>query len=199
MHPGVPGDAQGPPRWREGRGGVDHEGMDPSYGTAALRVSDAEREPVIERLKLAFADGRLPRPEFDLRLQLAMTATTRGELDSVQADLVSRQGAPPSAARPQRLTAGDLCLASVAHASCVVPVLPIPLLVVLKWRASSPYVRRHASEALNFQLTLLLLVLVTFGIGSIVYTVSWVLALIGAVVALIGQEFRYPWILHPFS
>ena len=63
----------------------------------------------------------------------------------------------------------------------------------------STYVRRHVVEALNFQLSLLIVVVLTFGIAAVLYAVVWVVALTGAVVALVGQDVRYPLILRSFK
>ncbi|NED55630.1 DUF1707 domain-containing protein, partial [Micromonospora aurantiaca] len=61
--------------------------MDSSYAVGDLRVSDAEREPVIQRLQDAYAEGRLDEDEFDMRVQLAITAKTRNDLGAVTRDL----------------------------------------------------------------------------------------------------------------
>jgi len=42
----------------------------------------------------------------------------------------------------------------------------------------------HAVEALNFQLTLLMVTIVTFGIGGLVYAVAWIVAAVAALLAL---------------
>lgn len=54
---------------------------------AGIRCSDGERGAAVERLKQAFAEGRLDPDEFDVRVQQAMSATTRGDLASVLGDL----------------------------------------------------------------------------------------------------------------
>lgn len=82
-----------------------------------------------------------------------------------------------------------------------------PLVIWLVFRERSDFVRRHALESLNFQLSLLIytligivLVVVTFGLGVLI---AFPLLLIGAVAALIviilasvaaanGQDYRYP-------
>jgi uncharacterized protein len=82
-----------------------------------------------------------------------------------------------------------------------------PLVIWLIYRHRSDYVRLHALESLNFQLSLLIytavaviLVLITFGLGVLIIVP---LILIGAVAALIviilatvaaagGNEYRYP-------
>jgi uncharacterized protein DUF1707 len=59
-----------------------------------LRVSDAERQAVADRLRVAQNVGQLDIHEFDERVQSVWGARTRGELERVTADLP----APPSAA-----------------------------------------------------------------------------------------------------
>jgi len=165
-----------------------------------LRVSTAEREPVIDKLKDAYAEGRLEYDEFDSRLQLAMLARTRRDLAAITADLLPRplQVVPAGSQRLPRTRAvdgEDRVLAAVAHATALAPILVGPLVLMLTSGRRSPYVRHHAVEALNFQLTLLLVTIMTFGIGGILYAVAWLFGLIGSVVALTGQPFRYPLIL----
>ena len=45
-----------------------------------VRASDAEREAVVERLRVATVEGRLTLSELTERTEAAYTATTRGEL-----------------------------------------------------------------------------------------------------------------------
>jgi uncharacterized Tic20 family protein len=176
--------------------------MSPPIPDASLRVSDNERELVIDRLKDAYAEGRLEYNEFESRLQLTMLARTRGDLTAITADLHPRRrqvvptavsGRPP--VRP--VNGEDRLLGAIAHGTAMVPILVGPLVLMLTSGRRSPYVRQHAVEALNFQLTLLLVTIVTFGIGGIVYTIAWLVGLFGSVVALTGQRFRYPFILRP--
>ena len=67
-----------------------------------LRVSDAERQAVAERLRVAQSVGQLDIHEFDERVQSVWAARTRGELERVTADLPVP---PPAAAAPGRRTA----------------------------------------------------------------------------------------------
>lgn len=53
----------------------------------SLRASDADREQVAERLRLATAEGRLNTDDLDERLQTLFAARTYGELDALIADL----------------------------------------------------------------------------------------------------------------
>jgi len=51
------------------------------------RASDRERDDMVTRLQVAFADGRLDDAEFDTRVRAALQARTRGDLDRLAADL----------------------------------------------------------------------------------------------------------------
>lgn len=172
-------------------------------GTATagtLRISDAEREPVVERLQQAYAEGRLDMAELDLRLHLAMTARTRTDLDAVLADLAPfqrrPQAEPPALVPAQDPTAEQRLLAALAHVLGIVTLFVGPLIMMCTRARRSPYVRHHIAAALNFQLTLLLVTIVTFGIGGIAYAVAWVVAGVAALLALAGTPFRYPFTLR---
>ena len=52
-----------------------------------MRVSDAERQEVADRLAQHFSDGRLDQAEFDERLARAMAAKTRADLAGLFDDL----------------------------------------------------------------------------------------------------------------
>jgi hypothetical protein len=103
----------------------------PSTGRpGALRVSDAEREAVADRLRAAAAEGRLTLDESDERQQQAYTALTHNELTPLTADLP----APPPPARPTgraRLTERARRRLTV-HA---VVVAVLAALLVLRWAA----------------------------------------------------------------
>jgi uncharacterized Tic20 family protein len=175
--------------------------MSPPFPDPGLRVSDNERELVIDRLKDAYAEGRLVYNEFESRLQLTMLARTRGDLAAITADLHPRPRRVVPTAMPglqpvRPVNGEDRLLGAMAHGTAMVPIVVGPLALMLTSGRRSPYVRQHAVEALNFQLTLLLVTIVTFGIGGIVYMVAWLVGLFGSLVALTGQRFRYPFILR---
>ena len=71
--------------------------LDPS---GKVRASDAEREAVVERLRVATAEGRLTLGELTERTGAAYTATTRGELVPITADLPEVPSSPAVPARP---------------------------------------------------------------------------------------------------
>ena len=60
--------------------------------TDQLRVSDAERQAVTDRLAQHYGDGRLDQAEFDDRVGRAMTAKTRADLDGLFHDLPGLDG-----------------------------------------------------------------------------------------------------------
>lgn len=79
----------GPESLRASRGSA---GASPGDGLS-VRASDSERDAVLQRLRDAFADGRLDDGEFDERARSALTARTHGELDKLLSDLPADQPA----------------------------------------------------------------------------------------------------------
>ncbi len=84
------------PPWGRGSSGRRATPGDPN-----MRVSHAERTEVTDRLSKHYGDGRLDEEEFNERLDRAMKAKTRADLDGLFDDLPGLDGpAPaPSAAR----------------------------------------------------------------------------------------------------
>jgi hypothetical protein len=66
--------------------------------TPTVRASDAERDAVGEALRRHHGDGRLDTEELQERISRCYSATTRGELDRLLADLP----ADPSPGEPSR-------------------------------------------------------------------------------------------------
>ncbi len=52
-----------------------------------MRISDAERAEVADRLSKHYSDGRLDQAEFNERLDRAMNAKTQADLNGLFADL----------------------------------------------------------------------------------------------------------------
>jgi hypothetical protein len=67
-----------------------------------LRVSDADRERVAERLRDAAGEGRLTVEELDERVERAYAARTAGELSTLTADLPTTAWAAPPGKPPDR-------------------------------------------------------------------------------------------------
>ncbi|MEV0821251.1 DUF1707 SHOCT-like domain-containing protein [Nonomuraea rubra] len=65
-----------------------------------VRASDAEREAVVEQLRVASVEGRLTLAELTDRTEAAYTATTQAELAMLTQDLPAAGGYAPAAAAP---------------------------------------------------------------------------------------------------
>lgn len=72
-----------------------------SYANPNMRISDAERTEVADRLSLHYSDGRLDQEEFDRRLHQAMSAVTQADLNGLFADLPDATQAGTATAPPQ--------------------------------------------------------------------------------------------------
>jgi Domain of unknown function (DUF1707) len=72
-------------------------------GRGEFRASHADRERVIEVLKVAFVQGRLAKDEFDLRVGQAFAARTHSELAAVTVGLPAEPttAGPTTAGRPR--------------------------------------------------------------------------------------------------
>ncbi|MFC4063187.1 DUF1707 domain-containing protein [Planomonospora corallina] len=65
-----------------------------------IRASDAEREAVVEQLRVASVEGRLTLGELTERTEAAYSAVTRAELDVITSDLPAAGQAPAPAYAP---------------------------------------------------------------------------------------------------
>lgn len=61
--------------------------VSPAGGAGELRASHADRDRVVEVLRVAAGDGRITADELDQRLEAALTARTLGELTVLTTDL----------------------------------------------------------------------------------------------------------------
>ncbi|GAB1821529.1 DUF4870 domain-containing protein [Herbidospora sp. RD11066] len=171
---------------------------------AQLRVTDADRDQVVEHVKAAYAEGRLDKDEMDFRLDHAMTAQTHADLMPIMADLYNRTPAAMAYPKPhdepaRALDATDRVAGAAAHLITLTGLFVVgPLILLLTAGRTSPYVRRHAMEALNFHLTVFgATILLPFTIvGIVLVPLFWVLGIVLSVVggasALADGEFRYP-------
>ncbi|TCC01856.1 DUF1707 and DUF4870 domain-containing protein [Kribbella soli] len=181
--------------------------------TSELLVTTAQRDRAVEILKEMYADGRLDHMEFDLRLEKALKARTRAELNSSFDGLVSRPVptyAPAAFTRPAPLQTyrGDgRGMGTVAHWLGYPTLFVGPALVVASTGKTNPAVRRHAVEALNFQLTAFgafaLLGIATgitdgfLGFLFPILGILWFLLTgIGGLATAAGGKFRYPFTLR---
>src|SRR5580658_4441678 len=79
--------------------------VSPASGSGELRASHADRDQVVEVLRVAAGDGRLTADELDQRLEAALTARTLGELTALTTDLPA---SPADAARATSAPTKDL-------------------------------------------------------------------------------------------
>ncbi len=99
-------------------------------------------------------------------------------------------------------SAGDSkSMATLAQVLGIVTGFIGPLIIFLVNGDKDPYVKHHSSEALNFQLTVLIAYLVSFVlmlvlVGFLLFFVVWVLAIVWGIQAAIaanrGEWYRYP-------
>jgi len=178
--------------------------------TSDLLVTPVQRDRAVEILQEMYADDRLTRLEFDTRLEQALTATTRAELNGCFTGLLARPvptHVPVAFTRPappQRPSSGH-GLGTVAHWLGYPTFFVGPALVAAT--ASNPAARRHAIEAVNFQLTafggfmlLGLLAGITDGFTWFLLPLAgmvwFVLTGLGGLATLVGSDFRYPFALR---
>jgi uncharacterized Tic20 family protein len=125
-----------------------------------------------------------------------------------------QQGPPPG--MPPVPTSEERNWALAAHIGSLVAAwfamgFLAPLIVLLVKGKESPFVRRHAVESLNFQISVLIyaivgtivsvvLVVVTFGVGAfVIVPVAIILAVLVLVLIIVatvkaanGEDYRYP-------
>ena len=146
-------------RWARGPAARRASPVDPE-----LRVSDAERADVADRLSKHYSDGRLDQAEFNERLDRAMKAKTQSDLNGLFNVLpatedpgkeVRPRSAPPPRRRPRHRIIGlvlIIVIAAVIGHALVIPFAPfffwhplgglipwllIGLIVFLWWRSGS--------------------------------------------------------------
>jgi Domain of unknown function (DUF1707) len=119
------------------------------YSDQHMRVSDAERQAVADRLAEHFSAGRLDQAEFDERVGRAMSAKTRADLDGLFDDL-PETGAPAAAGPPRRrhrhpvLLVALVVLIAIAAGHVVFPLLWIGFLVAVVLVATGTFGRSRS-------------------------------------------------------
>jgi hypothetical protein len=113
-----------------------------------MRVSDAERQAVTDRLAEHFSAGRLDQAEFDERVGRAMSAKTRADLNGLFDDL-PETGAPaatdPATGQLRRrhrhpiLLGALIVFVAIAAAHVVWPLLWIGFLVAIVLLATGTF------------------------------------------------------------
>jgi hypothetical protein len=76
-------------------------GSDGAAGHGHMRASNADRDQVIDVLKVAFAEGRLAEDEFDVRVGQALAARTYADLYVLTCDIPHGLAAAQPAPKPE--------------------------------------------------------------------------------------------------
>jgi Domain of unknown function (DUF1707) len=98
-------------------------------GHSHLRASHADREQVIDMLKAAFVQGRLPRDEFDLRVGQALASQTYADLAAVTpTSPPGLTGARPPG--PARKSTNEKAVTAVACVSAAWLSIWVPVVIV---------------------------------------------------------------------
>ena len=114
----------------------------------------------------------------------------------------------PSEPGPEPPPSEERNLAVAAHLLGVLISFLGPLIIWLIKRETAPFVKDQATEALNFQITVLIAhatagVLMVIGIGCILMPIilvaNLILSIIAAVAASNGERYRYPIALRLIS
>ena len=136
----------------EGRRSAGRPANDPVSAAGNLRVSDAERNRVVEVLKQHTADGRLTLDEFEARVEEALSARTRTELRAVLRELPSleTERSPRRLAQPgptMRLPVVVIAVVLVWLTIGHLALWPFVIVAVLWFRASAG--RRRSAPVHN--------------------------------------------------
>jgi hypothetical protein len=95
-------------------------GDENASGWGHLRAADADREQLIDALKVAFASGRLTKDEFDAGVGQALTSRTYAELAAVTADIPARPARTRSRSRdPAASAARPVVARQITHGSSI--------------------------------------------------------------------------------
>lgn len=112
---------------------------------------------------------------------------------------------PP--APPAGVSQEDKTLAMLTHLSGIILGFIVPLIIWLinKDRSDKGFLNDHAKEALNFQITLLIvyvvgIILSVILIGALINMIAWVVCIILSIMAALkaneGAAYRYPFALR---
>lgn len=98
----------------------------------------------------------------------------------------------------------------LAHIGTIILGVIAPLITYLMYKDRSQFVKQQSAESLNFQITMLIayvvswiIAIVTFGIGSFLPFIVWVVNLVFVIMAGVaankGENYRYPFSIRMVS
>ncbi|MFC4867253.1 MULTISPECIES: DUF1707 and DUF4870 domain-containing protein [Streptomonospora] len=182
-------------------------------GGQELRLTHADRDTAVETLRECYAAGQLDEDEFEERLGLAINAKFPSELEPLLTDLVPSQQRKVGRIASDKedkekegpRSASDRMHASLGHFSGYFTFIG-PLLLLATSRDVSPFVRRHLTEALNYQITVAVASIAAMALGFLILPlVLWGFMMLGwmfmpavaGITALMGGEMRYLFTWRP--
>lgn len=107
----------------------------------------------------------------------------------------------PGVPQPQSALSDEKTMALLAHVLTLFTGFIGPLIIYLVARDDQPFIKHHAAEALNFQITVVIGYVISFVlmfvvIGFVTFAAIWVAAIVFAIIAAIaanrGEWYRYP-------
>ncbi|MFE9244723.1 DUF1707 and DUF4870 domain-containing protein [Nocardiopsis sp. NPDC006938] len=186
----------------------------PAVPQPQIRLTHADRDAVAEVLREAYSQGQLDEDEFGERLDRSMRAKVSADLVPLTADLGVRVSPGGAGGQPRTEGGGsgrasepttdnplEKVGAAAGHLSAWFLPFVAPLVLLLVGGELSPYLRRQAMEALNFQLfglisviaSVLLIWLVLPALVLVGVFLGWlILPLMAAAMSLMGRSWKYP-------
>ena len=134
-----------------------------------MRAGDADRDGVVERLNMAYSEGRLSKDEYDGRLENALSARTYADLDQLVIDLPAAR----STAVTPVAKINELAMASLACGLAQFmfgPVVAVPAIVF-------GHVARHQIKRTGEQGAGLALAGLMLGWAVVILTIVLIVAL----------------------
>lgn len=117
--------------------------MATGFSGSGMRIGHAERDAVAAELREHYASGRLTLEELDERLDAALAAKTRGDLDALMRDLPSARPAPAAAGAgrpgPGPRTAGQAVATMVFLALAICALVTIGFIGVFGAGIGRPF------------------------------------------------------------
>ena len=98
-----------------------------------MRVSDAERAEVADRLSKHYSDGRLDETEFNERIDQAMRAKTHADLDGLLTDLPAPEAPEPQKAGKTSGPAAPVLRQRPARRHRILELVLIIVVAVVAW------------------------------------------------------------------
>jgi hypothetical protein len=122
-----------------------------------MRTSDVDRDRVVERLNVAFSEGRLSKDEYDGRLENAFSGRTYADLDQIVTDLPPARATVVTPVTPVTRING-LAIASLACGLAQVVLGPLAAIPAIAFgHAARQQIKRSGEQGAGLALAGLIL------------------------------------------